>query len=247
MQHFSCFFVIMYKRNFFTVILIIKRIMKINFYTSILLAMLLQSCLPAVPYDENYLCAGFAIGSAEKSGNISYINTDDTLTFILKNGTFPDSIVGLRVYAEGDLYNGSGGFDYALNAYCFVVPIKEAQFANNQDAINLANNASVSLNNNRVWQTGKYLNLFLIYYAVEIEKHSFDFFIDSSTEKFENNRVTINICHNNGGDIASNYKNAIFSLDLTNLFEKFTDDFEIKFVYIENSQKKEVIISNIKR
>ena len=215
--------------------------MKKIFYISILLAILLQSCFPEENYDREYIGIGFAIGSAEKSGDISYIKTDDTLTFILKNGTFPDSIVGLRVYAEGDLYKGNSGFDYALNAFCFVVPIKEAQIV---PSIDLTNNADVSVDNNRIWQTGKYLNLCLIYYAAESEKHSFDFLIDRETG-FENNRVTINICHNNGGDIALSSKKMFFSLDLTNLFENFTENFEIRFVYTKNSHQEHVIISNI--
>jgi len=232
--------------EFFTKIIfnnLIKKSMKKGFYISILLAILLQSCLPTIPYDKDYIGIAFVVGSAEKSSEISYIKTDDSLTFVLRNGTFPDTVVGERVYAEGDLYNGNGGFDYALNAFCFVVPVKEAQIVPN---IDLTNNANVSFDSNRIWQTGKYLNFCLIYAAAESGKHSFDFLIDSETG-FKNNSVTINIYHNNGDDIASSYKKIFFSLDLTNLFEKFTDNFEIKFEYIENSQKREVTIPDIKR
>jgi len=220
--------------------------MKRTFYTLILLAILLQSCLPKDPKD--YIGPGYALGTAEKIGDVSSITTDDSEKVIMKNVNFPDSIIGERVYAEGYKYKGNSGYDYALDAdNCVAVPIKETQIVENQGAIDLINNASVSFDNNRVWQTGKYLNLVLGYYAADTKKHSFDFFINGQTEKFENNRVTINICHNNGGDnVAEKGYKSLFSLDLTNLFEEFTEDFDIKFVYIENTQKKEVIIK-IKR
>jgi len=222
--------------------------MKIFFYTSILIAILLQSCFTKDPYGKDYIGPGYAIGTAEKRGNISFITTEDTCKIVMKNINFPDSIVNERVFTEGYLYHSNGGFDYALDVVIYaIVPIKEAQFVNNQDTIDLVNNANVAINNNRIWQTGKYLNLSLIYYAAEPQKHSFYFLINKQIENFENNRVTINICHNNDRDVALNYKTKFFSLDLTNLFEKFTDDFDIKFVYIENSQKKEIIISSIKR
>jgi len=217
--------------------------MKRTFYTLILLAILLQSCLDS-PYGKDHIGWRYVIGTVEKSGKVSSITTEDPYKVIILNVDFPDSIIGQRVYAEGDMYNNNGGFDYGLKMAGYtVVSVKEAQIVENQGAINLVNNASVSLDNNRIWQTGKYLNMHLTYYATDLKKHSFDFLINGQTEKFENNSVTINICHYNDGDTAAEkgYQ-TIFSLDLTNLFEEFTDDFDIKFVYIENSQKKEVII-----
>jgi len=223
--------------------------MKKSFYTLILIAILLQSCLPESP--KGYLGWGYIIGFAEKNSNNSSVITDDPYKYkvIMRNINFPDSLVGRRIYLEGDLYTSSGGYDYALEAVGYILAtIKEIQTAENQGIIDLANNANVSLDNNRVWQTGKYLNLTLSYTGTDPKKHSFDFFINGETEKFENNRVTINICHlNNGDDVATKGYQTLLSMDLTSLFEKFTDKFDVKFVYTEYSQKKEVIISNIEK
>ena len=223
--------------------------MKKTFYPLILLAVLFQSCIPEETISPDYIGPGFALGSAEKIGNVSFITTDDPYKVVMKNINFPDSVLGERVYAEGYVYKSNSDYDLKLDVVsCFVVPIKKAQIVENQSAINLLNNASVSFDNNRISQTGKYLNIYLIYYGTDPKKHSFDFLINGETEKFENNRVTINICHYNDGDNTANARQALYSLDLTKvLFENFTENFEIKFVYTENSQKKEVIISNIKK
>jgi len=222
--------------------------MKKSFYLLILLAILLQSCSFLDPYGKGYINYGATIGSTEKNDNISYIQTDDTVAILIKNMNFPDSVLGQRIYLEGDFYKGSGGYTYAINVLKNVlVPIKEIQDAENQNVIDLANNASMSLNNNGIWQTIKYLNISLSYYASEPNKHSFSFFINNQTEMFDNNRVTIYICHDNGGDkILYQSYSMLLSLDLTKLFDKFTDKFDIKFVYTENSNPKDLTIVGIK-
>ena len=221
--------------------------MKRIFYTLILMAVLFQSCLKS-PYGKDYMGWRYVLGSAEKNNDISFIAMDDSTKVILLSGHFADSIVGERVYAEGEAYRRSGGFDFALDAVCYSVPTITAQFVENQNVIGLRNSASMSLDIREVWQTGKYLNMQLVYSGSAPSKHSFDFFIDNATERFENNRVTIYIFHNNGGDniAAKDYK-TLYSLNLTNLFEKFNTKFVICFVYMENKQEKKVTTSDIER
>ena len=221
--------------------------MKKIFYTLIVFTILFQSCIKS-PYPEGYLWKGYAIGAAERDGNTSFILTDDefALKIMIKNWDFPDSIVGVRLYAEGNIYVGKNGYDYGLEiGNCVIVPIKEAQTVENQGVIDLQNNAGIVFDKNEVFQTGKYLNVLLKYLSSKekSKKHSFDFLINGATERYENNTVTINICHNTNGDnVIEQGNQVLYSLDLTNLFDKFSSDFEIKFVYTENKQTKEVIL-----
>ena len=218
--------------------------MKRTFYTLILFAVLLQSCSLNVPDNSTY----YAIGIAGKSGSTSFITSDDLKTAMLKNITIPDSVIDLRVYADGKRTKDISGFDAVLEAdRCLIVVMKKAKTIDNQNIIDKENNAGVILDYTSVVQTGKYLNIFLEYYAANTKKHSFDFLINGEKEHFENDKVTINICHNDGGDEKKDKYFSPFSLDLTNLFEKFKNDFDIVFVYnTETKEKKEVLIK-IKR
>jgi len=220
--------------------------MKKIFYTSVLFSIFLfQSCTLDIPGDGP-IGRMFAIGSAVNINNTPSIITDDSTKIMLKNQTYPDSVVGKRICAEGIGYKGDNGFKYIIDVdppKCYIVPIKEVQPVDNQSVIDSYNNADVTFGNGSVFQTGKYLNFFLNYFASEAEKHTFDFFINSKTENFEGNKVTVYFCHNNGGDNfpPTSYTSTL-SLDLTSLFEKFNGDFEMKVVYSENSQRKEFIV-----
>jgi hypothetical protein len=223
-----------------------KQYINKTFLGLLLVGILLQACKLDTPNSNVEI--NYVYGNLKKSGSILSVTRDDSTTVMLKNIGIPDSMLNKRLYVEGNFYKNNNGFDYTMEVYMCLLPfIKEFQFLENLSSFNEKDKESTFFSTNGMVQTGKYLNFSLGYYYLEPnERHSFKFVVDEETETFENDKVKVNIFHNSDNINKLQQKQyCVFSLDLTSLFEKFAKDFDIHFVFYENSNQKEFIL-NIK-
>jgi hypothetical protein len=209
--------------------------MKKSFYILLILSVLLPSCLNNVPQENYYV--GAICGSAEKVVSASVIKMDDSTRVLINNAAFPDSILGLRFFANGKLYKDqSAGFDFSMDAAnIFQVPVLELKNAVNQNVIDELGTDGTVFNSKDVYQTGKYLNILFGFYAKEPSKHFFNFAINEK-DQISNSQIKLYFCHNNGDDAGTVQYVSFLSMDLTPLFNRFTDNFKIKFVYYNENR-----------
>ncbi|MDR0829306.1 MAG: hypothetical protein LBN95_04230 [Prevotellaceae bacterium] len=214
-----------------------KKFIPIIVFTTILF----QSCNWDNPAYHTF--QGYTIGTLKGSTSRVYSLQDDSTTVLLVGLVAKsDSAFGERYYAEGTMYEqgyGENGYDMTLEVinYCAVL-VKNLIAAEKQDSIEKVSTDGFDFENNynrsRIFRTGKYLNIPISIYADNVDKHTIDYYIDASTEKFEKSEVKIYLTHNANNDTKNNraYYFMYSSLDLTQIFEHYESGKEITLTFI---------------
>ena len=218
--------------------------MKKSIFISVVSICLLNSCLktndPTIPV--------FIYGIYDKQGSDYYILCDDGEKDLLINATKPDSTIGNRFYVEGNLQmNAPAGYAAIVKVIRMEqVLVCSPQMLANQSAVNNLGMTGIDFEPAKMMSYwGKYVNIMFNYVATDVSKHTFSYAIDTSTEKFNTNKVTIYLRHSKGNDDVFGDKKQLekcfTSLDLTDIFNKMQSKkftLVIKYINIYDSEQE---------
>ncbi|MDR3328101.1 MAG: hypothetical protein LBT04_08300 [Prevotellaceae bacterium] len=207
-----------------------------RFCTLIVLAvLLLQGCnLDSFQEDEQV----FVFGSMQKSESDDFYIVDDLgKKSLLRGIKINDTVINKRFYIEGKMPRDMkvDNYDYVINVTINEIStIYEPLVIDNQAYIDSINNSTVAINDSRIIQTGKYLNLWVEFIAYEAKLHKFTYAINFAAQTDDANVIKVYLCHDKNSDPLNELviqKPLIQSLDLTTIFDRMYGE-EIKFVLI---------------
>lgn len=230
-----------------------KQMKKIQYYIIVLMALAttMTSCFPREDILNPSTNLSFALGElrANAAGD-GYIVLDDSTTVgIIPSTKINDSVCNKRYYVEGyiaDKNKTLPGYDMTIDATILLpVAVDTIVEANSQEILNKVGNDRYEINNNGIFSSGRFINVFMHMPASGNIRHRIALIHNSvmPTIADRNDTIYFELCHNANNDIPQSDFRSILSFDIQKFLLEHPDRLVIGIWHYKNSIESPKVVT----